>query len=184
MHVSARSPELVADADLINVVLGNMVRRSPCGLVDALVWEDASSNHQLVEGAQVCKMLAILIHLAQSVSPHGVLVASVVRADLAVIISREDGHDFGSSFVYLSLELLVEVVFLLLFRIIDGSVVLNDVQRDVFLLGGGLGCDDTRVDRFTAGESTLCLWCQHQGHSFSVGGSILFVTNIQHLLSR
>ena len=122
-------------------------------LVDALVREDASSNHQLVEGAQVCKTLAILIHLAQSVSPHGVLVASVVRADLRVKISHEDGHVFGSSFVGLSLELLVEVVFLLLIHIIGGSIALNDVQPHVFLLGEELGCDDVGVDRFSANES-------------------------------
>ena len=70
-----------------------------------LVWEDASSYHQLVQGAQVCKVLTILIHLSQSVCSHGALVTSVVCSDLGISrhlpeVSRQYSHVFGSFFVY------------------------------------------------------------------------------------
>ena len=65
-----------------------------------LVWEDASSYHQLVQGARVCKALTILIHLSQSVCSHGALVASVVCSNLGIEVSRQYGHVFGSFFVY------------------------------------------------------------------------------------
>jgi len=52
----------------------------------------------------------------------------------------------GSSSVCHRLQLLVEFLLSFLFRIIGGSIALDDVQPDVPLLGGKLSCDDAEVD--------------------------------------
>ena len=65
---------------------------------------------------------------------------------------------------------MVEVILLLFFHIIGGSIALDDVQPDVFLLSGKLGCDDAGVNRLPADECRMCIWCLHQGHSLSRGG--------------
>ena len=64
-----------------------------------LLWEDAASYHQLVQGAQVCKALTIFIHLSQSMCPHDVLVARVVHSNLGVEISHQYGYVLCSSSV-------------------------------------------------------------------------------------
>ena len=64
--------------------------------MDALVWEDAASYHQLVQEAQVCKALTIFIHLSQSMCPHNVLVARVVHGPGTNPKSYCDLHNGGS----------------------------------------------------------------------------------------
>ena len=85
-------PELAANAYVVDLVPRDVVWRYPCGLKDALVWEDAASYHQLVQVAQVFKALTIFIHLSQSMSPHKVLVTRVVHSDLGVEISHQYGY--------------------------------------------------------------------------------------------
>ena len=115
------------------------------------------------------------VHLSQPMRPHDVLVAFVIHSDLGVEICHQYGYVFCSSSAYCCLSLLVEVIFLLFLRIICGIIELDDVQPNVFLLGGNLGCDDAGVDRFPTDECAMCLQCQHQGHTLSMGGSILDV---------
>ena len=50
---------------------------------------------------------------------------------------------------------MVEVIFLLFLRNFGGSIALDDVQPD--------------VDKFPAYECPMCLQCQHQGHTLSMG---------------
>ena len=63
---------------MVDLVLRSVVWGSPSGFVDALMWKDTSSNHQLVQGAQVRKTLTIFIHLSQSMCLHDVLVARFI----------------------------------------------------------------------------------------------------------
>ena len=84
---------------MVDLVLRDVVWGYPCGLMDALVWEDAASYHQLVQGAQVCKALPIFIHLSQSMCPHDVLVSRVVHSSLGVEISHQYGYVLCSSSV-------------------------------------------------------------------------------------
>ena len=129
--------------------------------MDALVWEDAASYQQLVQGVKVCKALTIFIHLSLSMCPHDVLVARVVLSDLGFEISH----------LLFSLTPLVVVGRShLSSRIIGGNISLDVVQLDVFLLSGKLGCDDVGVDRLPADECRMYLWCQHQGHTPSMMG--------------
>ena len=84
---------------VVDLVLRDVVRRYLCGLMDALVWEDAASYNQLVQGAQVCKALTIFIHLSQSMCPHDVLVSRVVHSNLGDEISHQYGYVLCSSSV-------------------------------------------------------------------------------------
>ena len=77
----------------------DVVRRYPCGLLDALLWEDAASYHQLIQGAQVCKALTTFIHQPDSMCPHDVLVACVVQSNLGIEISHQYGYVLCSSSV-------------------------------------------------------------------------------------
>ena len=76
-----------------------------------LVWEDASSNHQLVAGAQVCKLLPVLVHLPKSLLPHDFFVARVVAANLGVKVAHEYGHILLPYSVENCLEVLVKILF-------------------------------------------------------------------------
>ena len=77
-------PELAANTYVVDLVLRDVIRRYPRGLMDALVWQDAASYHQLVQGAQVCKAPTIFIHLSQSMCPHDALVTRVVHSILGI----------------------------------------------------------------------------------------------------
>ena len=49
------------DGDLVNLVLGLVVRGIPCGLVDFLVGEYRASNDQVVEGAEFSEKFSIFV---------------------------------------------------------------------------------------------------------------------------
>ncbi len=78
------------------LILSDVIWGYPCGLVDLFMREDAASNYQLFEGAQVCKPFSILIHLSQSMNAHNVFIACVVGSYFGIKVTNENNDVFCS----------------------------------------------------------------------------------------
>ena len=169
-YIPPWSPEAVVNAYVVDLVLQDVVRRYPCGLMHACV-ERCCLLSPVGSGRTGLKSTH---HFHSSVPVH---------------VSPWCPHSLCCPFwswrwnlpsvwlcplLLFCLTLLVVVgrshLSSLLLCIIGTSIALDDVQPHVFLLGGKLGCDDPGVGRLPADESGMCLWCQHQGHTLSTGG--------------
>ena len=99
-YIPPWSPELAANAYMWSIWFSvTWFGDIHVAFMDALVWKDAASYHQLVQGAQVCKAITIFIRQSQSMCPHDILVARVVHSDLGVETSHQYGYVLCSSSV-------------------------------------------------------------------------------------
>lgn len=156
--ILSSSTEFLVYADMVDLVLCYMVGRSPCGLVNPFVREDASSYHKLVKRAQISKFLTILVHAARSLSAHDFIVASVVGSNLGIEIAHKQCHVFLPCFIKDLLQLLVEDTFLFIISIVGGGgIALDDVQFDLAILCAELCCYYPGINRFPTNKSYLCL---------------------------
>lgn len=148
--------------------------------MNLFVREDTSSYHKLVKRAQISKSFTILIHVAQCLSAHNFIVASVVSSNLGIEIAHKYRHVFLPCFIKDCLQLLVDGIFLFITSVIGGGIAFDDVQFDLDILCAELCCYYPGVNRFPSNKSFVCLQEYHQSYAFCVGGSLLSVSRIQH----
>lgn len=140
-------------ADVVDLVFCYVVSWSPCRLVKG----HASSYCKLVKRAQISKSFTILIHVAQSLSTHDFIVASVVGSNFGNEIAHKCRHVFLPCFIKDCLKLLVEGLFHLIISVVGGGVALDDVRFDLPFLFAELCCYYSGINRFSSNKSSLCL---------------------------
>ena len=74
---------------MVDLIFGLVVLKNPSHLVYLFVWENASSDDQLVKGTKVSKHLAIVIHFTKTVLSHNCLKTCTVDPHLGVEISKQ-----------------------------------------------------------------------------------------------
>lgn len=121
------------------------------------VREDTSSYHKLVKRAQISTSLTILIHVAQCLSTHNFIVASVVGSNLGIGIAHKYRHVFLPYFIKDCLQLLVDGIFLFIISVIGGGVAFDDAQFDLANLCAKPCCYYPGVKRFPSNKSFVCL---------------------------
>ena len=66
------------DGNMVDLVLGLVVRGGPSGLVDVLVGKEGSSNDQVIERAEFRKEFAVFILLSSAMLAHDQFSVGVV----------------------------------------------------------------------------------------------------------
>ncbi len=108
------------------MVLCSCIWRYPCCLVDLVLWKDqslewSSSNHYIVQSAEVNKQLSILIHVPQTFCTYDELSACVV-----IEVAKYDNNVHLWSLNQHTLQLLIKATVRLLVCSICWCIVLNN----------------------------------------------------------
>uniref|UniRef100_A0A8D9FAD8 Uncharacterized protein n=1 Tax=Cacopsylla melanoneura TaxID=428564 RepID=A0A8D9FAD8_9HEMI len=111
---------------MVYLICSYAVRGFPGYFVTVFVWEEGSTNNQIIVSAKLYKALAVIVPDSKTMFTHYLLQSMIVRSNFGIQISYEHNDVLFLDLSEHILELFIEGVFVFNSGFVCGSIALNN----------------------------------------------------------
>ena len=148
---------------------GFSVVRQPREFMKLLVWEERTTNHQVISIAEIHKALTIVVHFAQSMPSHYAGEVVVITANLSIQISHNYHNVASRDITKLCTKSTVKFIFFLGSADFGWCIALDNC--DVSYFTPKSGNDDSFGHRLPRHQALMCLWRHEETNTSQTFGA-------------